>query len=171
MVWGSVRSNTGSCPWITTPGSATGWEKGGLRAAQQWGSWGCWSAASWIWASMCTDGQDGPWHPGLDQHTCGQHNQGSDCPIIRALVRGHLKPYVQFWAPPFEKDIECWSVSTEGQWSWWRVCSTSPVRPSWGSWGCLTSQGGPCCSLPKEVVMRWGSLLTCLKRKDKRKRP
>lgn len=47
-------------------------------------------------SSMCPDGQDGPWHPGLDQHTCGQHNQGSDCPIIRALVRGHLKPYVQF---------------------------------------------------------------------------
>ncbi|KAJ7401473.1 hypothetical protein BTVI_95649 [Pitangus sulphuratus] len=46
-------------------------------------------------------GQEAQWHPGLDQHQCGQQEQGSDCAPVP-----HLKSCVQFWTPQFRKNIE-----------------------------------------------------------------
>lgn len=34
--------------------------------------------------------------------------------------------------------LKCCSISREGQWSWWKVWSTSVIRTGWGSLGMLS---------------------------------
>ena len=51
-VWGSTRRSAGSCTWVTTtPCNATGLGSSGWKATQQKRTLGCWSTASWTWAS------------------------------------------------------------------------------------------------------------------------
>lgn len=40
------------------------------------------------------------------------------------------------------KTLMCWTVPREGQWGCWIFGRVSPVRGSWGSWGCLDWRKG-----------------------------
>ncbi|RMC22385.1 hypothetical protein DUI87_00699 [Hirundo rustica rustica] len=77
--------------------------------------------------AVCPGGQEGQWHPGLDQEWCGQQEQGGHSSPVLSLVRPNLEYCVQFWAPQFRNDVEMLERIKRKQQGWW-AWNTNPVR-------------------------------------------
>ena len=122
-VWVSTRPGAGSCTWITTtPRNATGLGRSVWKDAWWKRTLGCWSTASWTWASSVPRWPRRPmaswivsaivWPPGVGRwlSPCTEHWWGSTWGTV-----------FRFGPLTTRKTWSCWSVSREEQWGWWRV--------------------------------------------------
>ena len=133
--WGSTRPSAGSCTWvITTPCNATGLGKSVWKAAQRKSAWGWWSTASWRWASSVPRWPRMPVASWLVSGMVWPAETGEwPSPCTRHWWGRTLNTAFSFGLFTARKTFRCWTMSREGQQSWWRVWKTSLMSSSCGT--------------------------------------
>lgn len=162
MAWGPIRQNARSCTLVTTtPCSATGCIKSGLRTAPQKGTWGCWLIARWIWARWMVKKASGI--KNTVSRTLGPAELGDRfCPWT--LMRPHLEYSVQFWPLTSKRALRCWTVFREGQLRRGKGLENLAYKGTeWENQDCLVWRRGgyggtplPSITTWKEAAVRWG---------------
>ena len=122
---------------------------------------GCLLTASWTWASNVPR-QPRPMAPWLVSGIVWPAGVGRWlCPCTRHWWGRTSNTVFSFGPLTTRNTMSCWSVSREGQRSWWIVWRTSLMRSGWGNRGLVWRRGGRRETLLlstttwKEVVPRW----------------